>query len=114
MMLLPFWSTCKEFLNPSAFSTSVAPTAANPNPAMRYGNVAKGTFVGRQYADWDVSLMRHFNIKENVKLEFRAEYFNVLNHPNFNDPATSTGSSLGRITGAMDPRIGQLSLKFLF
>jgi hypothetical protein len=47
-------------------------------------------------------------------MEFRAEYFNVLNHTNFNDPDTSTGSSLGRITGAMDPCIGQLSLKLSF
>jgi hypothetical protein len=38
----------------------------------------------------------------------------MLNHLNFNDPATGTGSSLGRITGAMDPRIGQLSLKLFF
>jgi hypothetical protein len=76
--------------------------------------VAKGFLVGPQYADWDVSLMRNFVFNERIKLQFRAEYFNVLNHPNFNDPGTSTGSSLGRITGAMDPRIGQLSLKFVF
>ena len=107
-------STCKEFLNPSVFTTSTAPTTAVPNPSLRYGNVAKGFLVGPQYADWDVSLMRHFSLNERVKLDFRAEFFNVLNHPNFNDPATSTGSTLGRITGAMDPRIGQLSLKLIF
>ncbi len=109
-------SPCKAYLNPAVFAASVTPTVSVPNPVNRYGNAAKGMLVGPQYASWDASLMRFFPIKEQVKLEFRAEYFNVLNHTNFNDPATgwSLNNNFGRITSAMDPRIGQLSLKLSF
>ena len=63
--------------------------------------------------------MRDFNFTERWKAEFRAELFNVLNHPNFGDPATAVGGSFGHITSTAangityDPRIGQLSFKIL-
>jgi hypothetical protein len=103
---------CKSYLNPTNFS-------ANPsfktNLPLSYGNIVKGSFVGPQFADWDVSIMRHFPIHEAVQVEFRAEYFNVLNHTNFGDPTASvTNGAFGRVTAANDPRIGQLSLKLLF
>ena len=105
---------CVGFLNPAVFTNNTSPTAANPNPALRYGNVKKGSFFGPQYADWDASMMRHFTFTERWRGEFRAEFFNLLNHPNFNDPANTLGGSFGKITGAQDPRIGQLSFKILF
>jgi hypothetical protein len=75
----------------------------------------KGSFVGPQYTDWDVSIMRYLPIHEAVQFQFRAEYFNVLNHTNFGDPnASVTNGAFGRVTSASDPRIGQLSLKLLF
>jgi hypothetical protein len=59
-------------------------------------------------------VVRTFPIYERLNLQFRAEFFNVINHTNFNDPTTTQGGSLGRITGSGDPRIGQLSLKLQF
>jgi hypothetical protein len=121
--------TCVGFLNPGAFrslngrtkdskgniiSYGDGPSPSNPDPALRFGNVGKGFVIGPQYADWDASLMRHFNFTERWKAEFRGEFFNLLNHPNFGDPATTPGGGFGRITGAQDPRIGQLSFKLLF
>ncbi|MDE3105581.1 MAG: TonB-dependent receptor [Acidobacteriota bacterium] len=104
---------CRGYLLPSSFS--VNPSYAS-NPALGYGNVQKGSFVGPHYIDWDAAIHRYFAVTERAKVQFRAEYFNVLNHTNFGDPATSvSSSSFGRITGTNgDPRIGQLSLKVEF
>jgi hypothetical protein len=106
-------ANCRSYLNPASF--------ANPAGGA-FGTVVKGSFVGPQYADWDVSLARRFPIGERTSLQFRAEYFNVLNHTNFGDPGTTLGSTFGRITSttdqnadiANDPRIAQLSLKLVF
>lgn len=106
-------SPCKSYLNPASFQNNAAGT---------YGSIVKGSFIGPQYTDWDVSLTRNFDIKEKVDVQFRAEYFNLLNHTNFGDPGTTNNSSIGRVTGTTpqnganpnDPRIAQLSLKLLF
>jgi hypothetical protein len=105
-------TACKSYLNTANFSTNPSYTVNLP---LSYGNVVKGSFVGPQYVDWDVSAMRYFPVHESVQFQFRAEYFNVLNHTNFGDPTASvTNGAFGRITSASDPRIGQLSLKLLF
>jgi hypothetical protein len=107
---------CRNFLNPASFSV---------NPAGTFGNVRKGSFRGPGYADWDVSATRDFPFSERTSLQFRAEYFNVLNHTNLGDPGTTLGGSFGKIqstspqlwTGTQpqnDPRIAQFSLKLLF
>ncbi len=107
---------CRNFLNPAAFSV---------NPVGTFGNVQKGSFRGPGYADWDVSAARDFPFSERTSLQFRAEYFNVLNHTNLGDPGTTLGGSFGKITSTSpqlwtstqpqnDPRIAQFSLKLLF
>lgn len=104
---------CKSYLNPASFTN---------NPVGTYGTVVKGSFVGPQYADWDASLARRFAFNERVGLQFRAEYFNLLNHTNFGDPNTTTNGTFGRITSTTpqnstitnNPRIAQLSLKLNF
>ena len=107
---------CRNFLNPSAFTS---------NPVGTFGNVAKGAFRGPGYADWDASIARKFPITERTALVFRAEYFNLLNHTNMGDPSTQLGGTFGRITSTApqnvspatitnDPRIAQFSLKVLF
>jgi len=107
-------TACKPFLNPASFSQNPTNTP-NPFNPLTYGNVVKGSFVGPQFASWDVSAFRDFPIHEALQLQFRAEFFNVLNHTNFGDPQQSvTNGAFGRITSANDPRIGQLSLKLAF
>ncbi|HEU5403448.1 MAG TPA: carboxypeptidase regulatory-like domain-containing protein, partial [Terriglobales bacterium] len=97
---------CSPWLSQQGFANPAAGT---------FGNVKKGSFVGPQYVDWDASLARNFPIHESVALQFRAEYFNVLNHTNLQDPNVNfSSSSFGRITGASDPRIAQLALKLAF
>jgi hypothetical protein len=54
-------------------------------------------------------------VHEAQHFEIRAEAFNVLNHPTFQNPSASLSSSnIGRILGATDPRILQFALKFVF
>ena len=105
---------CKSWLNSASFSTNPSYTTNLP---LSYGNIVKGSFVGPQYGTWDVSAIRDFPIHERLQLQFRAEFFNVLNHTNFGDPQqnqTNT-TSFGAITATNgDPRIGQLSLKLGF
>jgi hypothetical protein len=101
----PAGSICKSYLNPASFANNAVGT---------YGTFVKGSLVGPQYADWDVSAVKEFAFTERLNLQFRAEFFNVLNHTNFSDPANTIGTTLGQITGAADPRIGQLSLKLVF
>ncbi len=107
---------CRNFLNPAAFSV---------NPVGTFGNVKKGAFRGPAYTDWDASIARVFPFGERTSLQFRAEYFNLLNHTNEGDPATGLGGSFGRVTSTApqnvspatitnDPRIAQFSFKLLF
>ena len=50
-----------------------------------------------------------------MALEFRAEFFNTFNHTQFNNPSGNYSSStFGVVTSARAPRIGQMSLKFVF
>jgi hypothetical protein len=65
--------------------------------------------------DFDFSLFKGFQIKEQIKLEFRSEFFNIFNHPNFDAPGVTLGTgTFGVIQAAGDPREIQFGLKLLF
>jgi len=68
-----------EWFNPAAF-------LAPPNASGFYGNLGRDTLTGPGLATWDVSLLKDTRIRERLNLQFRAEFFNVLNHANFNTP----------------------------
>jgi hypothetical protein len=56
-----------------------------------------------------------FTIRERWRLQYRAEFFNALNHTQLNNPDTGViDSNFGRITGARSPRILQMALKMIF
>jgi hypothetical protein len=114
---------CKSYLNNTSF---VNPTYAGSLVASSYGTFKKGGLTGPRYVDWDASIARKFPVyKDRANLQFRAEYFNLLNHTNLGDPSTTVGTSLGKITSTNpqnwsgtyttnDPRIAQFSLKLVF
>ena len=93
-------------------------------PAGSFGDVGRNTIQAPGYVTWDLSLFKHFHPTERAEIEFRAEFFNVLNHTNFlfaksgpqsGNNATSFGTSqYGNLTAARDPRQIQLALKVSF
>jgi hypothetical protein len=63
----------------------------------------------------DLGLEKTTQITEGTSLVLRAEFFNLFNHPQFMNPVGNfIASNFGRVTAARDPRIGQLSAKFVF
>jgi hypothetical protein len=66
-----------EYFNPAAFSAPVPGT---------YGDAGRDSLTGPGLSSLDFSVARKFAIKERLALQFRAEFFNILNHANFNEP----------------------------
>jgi hypothetical protein len=91
-------------------------TAAFAFPAPgTFGNAGRNILEGPGFQNLNVSLVKNTHFTETVKLQFRAEAFNLFNHPNFNLPDNFLGSpTFGRITSARDPRHIQFGLKLLF
>jgi hypothetical protein len=102
-----------QWFNPNAF---VLPGAGT------YGNLGRGVFRGPGLADLDVSLFKNTVLSERTSLQFRAEFFNVLNHPNLGTPNATVFSSgainasAGLITPplATTPRQIQFGMKLTF
>ncbi len=81
----------------------------------QFGNEGRNVVRGPGIEDVDVSLFKYFNISETRRVQFRAECFNLLNHPNFGLPENDLESpAFGQILQAGPPRLMQLALKFLF
>ena len=98
--------TTTQWFNTSAF--------AFPAPGT-FGNAGRNILDGPGFQNVNVSLMKNTALSERFNLQFRAEAFNLFNHPNFNLPDNFLGSpTFGRITSARDPRHIQFGLKLLF
>jgi hypothetical protein len=113
---------CVQWLSPAAFLPNL--------PLGTYGNLGRNAVRGPHFVNFDLGLYRVFKITERYNVQFRAEAFNILNHPNFvgafapsGQPAGASfntltqnfsSSQFGQINGAYDPRIFQFALKFVF
>ena len=94
----------------AAGSMFTTPTADNP-----FGNVGRNAFRAPGMAQWDLGITKNFAITEQVKVQFRSEFFNVLNHTNFGIPNQQANSTaFGSITGTFPARQVQFGLKLLF
>jgi hypothetical protein len=91
-------------------------TSAFTFPAFgSFGNAGRNILDGPGFQSVNVSLMKTTNLREGVDLQFRAEAFNLFNHPNFDLPDNFLGSpTFGRILSAQSPRHIQFGLKLLF
>jgi len=95
----------KQWFDPSAFS----------QPTSGFGNCpAQGPVIGPGYFDADISMQKYFPITEAMKFQFRVDFLNAFNHPNFNAPSTSLGAGMGLLTNTQDARQLQFALKFYF
>jgi hypothetical protein len=91
-------------------------TSAFGEPAANtFGNAGRNILIGPGTFNIDFSAHKVFSLGERLKLQFRAEFFNFLNHAQFNNPDTTwSDSTFGQITSARDPRIIQGALKLTF
>jgi len=86
--------------NPMAFvPPPIDSTTGNP---LRQGDLGRNALRGFGAVQWDFAVHREFLIHERWKLQFRAELFNILNHPNFGQPVGALGGP-----GALNPQFGQ-------
>ncbi len=94
------------WVNTSAFTLPAAST---------YGTARRGSIASPAYRNADMNLARNFLLPHEMGLQFRAEFFNVFNHPNFGLPNATFGTApFGTISSALDPRDIQLALKLNF
>jgi hypothetical protein len=95
-------------------------------PQYSFGNSGRNILTGPRLFQWDSSLFKTITIRENVRLQFRAEIFNILNHPDFAVPNASIGTAQAGTISALvgnstlaaqpvgQPRQIQVALKLLF
>lgn len=83
--------------------------------AGQFGNEGRNVVRGPGIEDVDLSLFKYFDVSETMRVQFRAECFNLLNHPNFGLPENDLESpAFGQILQAGSPRLLQLAIKVMF
>lgn len=98
--------TLTAWFNTSAFIKAPDYTA---------GNEPRFAFFGPGINNWDASLMRNIMLREKLRMQIRAEFYNAFNHPNFSNPNTALGNiNYGKITSDVSPRITELALRFFW
>jgi hypothetical protein len=90
--------------------------AAFASPAAgAYGNLGANSLRSPDAVDLDLGIARSFQVREKHSIEFRGEAFNALNHLRANPPnVTLSSGTFGQLQTALDPRIIQLAMKYVF
>ncbi len=102
-----------QYLNRAAF----APVAVIPasNATVRPGSLGNGAVMGPGLWNLDFSLGKSFRFREHYLVQFRADFFNSLNHTNFTSVDTNILSArFGRLTGTSGARQIQFHMRFTF
>ena len=104
-----------RWFDTSAFvALSNTPGAVGFVPNRIIGNSGVGILRGPGLVNLDFNLSKEFPIHEQVSAQFRAEFFNSLNHTNLGVPGIMIGGGFGQIVSAADARIIQFALKLYF
>lgn len=103
-----------KLANPSASEWFNTTAFALP-PYGHFGNAGRNILDGPGLETVDFSIVKNTALAERFTVQFRTEFFNLLNHANFNLPDNFLGSStFGQIVSAQDPRRIQFGIKLLF
>ncbi|HTC67583.1 MAG TPA: TonB-dependent receptor [Candidatus Acidoferrum sp.] len=117
--ILPNWTPSTGYLNPNAFAA----------PAGNFGNLGRDQIYGPGFKNIDFSISKIFKMREKTAIQFRAEFFNIFNHPNFALPngfITPGSGPAGTLSATPDvaqgnpglggggPRVIQLALRIQF
>jgi hypothetical protein len=112
--------------DPNLFSaTAFDPSAGTPQipgtvPLGTIGNAPRTLCCGPGIVNFDMSILKSTPITERVKMEFRAEFFNIFNHAQFIgvqgdiSGVANSGATFGSVLRARDPRLIQFGVKFIF
>jgi len=104
----PMW------FNPSAFMCAGSNSSCTVSSGL-FGNLGRNALYGPGQINWDMAVTRRFAYRERWRLETRADFFNIMNHANWNNPGTNiTNGTFGEVTSFGNPRIIQLALKLFF
>ncbi len=113
-----------QWLNPNAFVSAVNPATGTCNGGdtpqdCQFGNLARNALRGPDFFWSDLYITKWFPLSERLKLRFDAQFFNVLNHPNFGLPSNvlagvpgspSTQTGFGALTYTTSPPTGLLGV----
>jgi hypothetical protein len=111
--------TGNYYFNPANFS-NLALTKLNNVPgnlltSYTYGTLPRNAFRGPGRTNTDISIAKHFTIREGISVELKGDAFNLFNHTEFKNPDTSINDmTFGQISTTYDPRILQLALHLRF
>ena len=102
----PRSSSARTYFNASQFSLEALGT---------FGSANRRFFIGPGLNNWDTALRKFVQFRDHYSVEFRAEFFNVMNHAQFYNPdGNFSAADFGEVGSARDPRIGQVALRFAF
>ena len=124
--ILSNWTPSTGYLNPNAFAY---PAVTATDPFGYFGTLGRDQIYGPGFWNIDLSTTKNFQLRERLVLQFRAEFFNIFNHPNFalpNNVVSPGSSTAGEITQTPDvaqgnpglggggPRVMQFGLRLQF
>ena len=121
----------QHYFNPAGFCTAPVvpfgdPGSATTGPATGFGDSGVGGVLGPGQFNWDISILKNTQITERVKMQFRADFYNAFNHPQFADPGGLSFGTVGFIPTTtlatsnvishtnVNPRLIQFGVHFLF
>jgi hypothetical protein len=108
--------------DPRQWVNSTGLSSPSTGGVLHFGSLGRNAITGPGFSNTDFSVTKNTRITESVRIQFRAELFDLFNHPNFGNPVLTFGSSIfGRIQSTRFPggdfgssRQAQFALKLLF